>query len=422
MTRHNPPARYVLPETVNPARKCIQVQVPDDPYHIAAFRGALNTLASAYNWQDDPYHKAKDVALVWRDCIDNSIEWGCSLTPTFRSDGCALQVSYNEGETWTTIFDATECATNITNTIIGILILDGTIATPQQPKPGGGLSPAECKVEYVTLRAKERWHCPVPVKGGYTVQVEDAKGGWWDGDFAAFWKCPSGANYALGECGFGETTVGTDPAPSVYHMRAVVNVGAYWDDIYNTTYTVPLDITDLSELYIQANDSGLDDNQGDITMKVTICRPAGWCYLFDFTVDDGGWSPYGAGQGVYVSGQYWDSQDVVIGVDRTICQIHKTFASTHITSVSITYNRLGSGAQSSGVAGRAIFAGSEVAQTGMDATPDGTSIPFEWSGDVDATEIILDIQASHGSFGGYGRITRCVVRGDGDCPFGEPNC
>jgi hypothetical protein len=106
MPRRNPPAKWVLPATVNPVnRRCIKISVPDDPAHIAAFRGALLALASAYNWGDDLAHTARSVALVWRDILDNSLNWGCDGVQTIIQfdDLCGLKWSYNGGDTWTTI-------------------------------------------------------------------------------------------------------------------------------------------------------------------------------------------------------------------------------------------------------------------------------------------------------------------------------
>lgn len=72
MGRRNPPAKWVLPEVINPPDSiCMTLQVPNERFHIAAFRGALLDLASAYKWQDDPDHKAREVASVWKGVIAN---------------------------------------------------------------------------------------------------------------------------------------------------------------------------------------------------------------------------------------------------------------------------------------------------------------------------------------------------------------
>lgn len=73
--RRNPPAKWTLPEVVNPLETmCVQIQVPKERFHIAAFRGALLNLASATQWADDPDHTAKDVANVWKAVINSMTE------------------------------------------------------------------------------------------------------------------------------------------------------------------------------------------------------------------------------------------------------------------------------------------------------------------------------------------------------------
>jgi hypothetical protein len=110
MSRKNPPAKWVLPTTIDPPRRCIQIQVPNDPAHVAAFRGALLALASAYNWSDDPAHTAREVALVWRDVVDNSLEWGCNeVQYEFRVNGCELQYRVTGTSNWINLVDLSEC-------------------------------------------------------------------------------------------------------------------------------------------------------------------------------------------------------------------------------------------------------------------------------------------------------------------------
>lgn len=77
--RRNEPAKWTLPTVINPeGRRCVMIEVPDERFHIAAFRGAMLHLAEAYKWADDPDHTAREVALVWRGIID-AMEWGCGV-------------------------------------------------------------------------------------------------------------------------------------------------------------------------------------------------------------------------------------------------------------------------------------------------------------------------------------------------------
>ena len=72
MTRKNPPARYTLPEVPQPEDyRCYQVNVPNDPMHIAAFQGQIKALAHAYTWANDPDHTALLAAEAWKPVFDD---------------------------------------------------------------------------------------------------------------------------------------------------------------------------------------------------------------------------------------------------------------------------------------------------------------------------------------------------------------
>jgi len=70
--RRNPPARYALPDVLQPSdSKCFQISVPNDLKHIAAFQGQIKALASAYSWSDDPDHNALLAAEAWKSVFDD---------------------------------------------------------------------------------------------------------------------------------------------------------------------------------------------------------------------------------------------------------------------------------------------------------------------------------------------------------------
>jgi hypothetical protein len=268
------------------------VPVPDDPYHKAAFLGALQGLGSAYKWQDDLDHTAKDVAEVWRRIADNLTE--CDPVIQFQqSDDCTLQVSYDGGATWADIFNALACAQGAVLDGIEQRLDDGTLAPGGQPPPGGTPSPGVCTVYHVQFPANGAWHSPLPLGDGDTVQIEDASGGWTDGNsFQGIWYCPDGVKYILGVCDAAiHHTEGGDPVPSINHMRLIAGWGATPDfhDAFNQTITIPNGTGDV-DFWLQANDGVLGDNAGSITAKVTICKGAGWSHVFDFTSGDAhGW-------------------------------------------------------------------------------------------------------------------------------------
>lgn len=309
MPRKNPPARWVLPSVVNPvARKCIMLEVPDDPAHVAAFRGALLALASAYNWADDTAHTAKDVALVWRDLIDSHQDWGCDMgrdTQIRVDDICTLAWTYDNWVTFDT-YDPSSCVMALIDSIVPGMIAqgitdalnDGTIDKPNgQPGPSGGPQPGGCKSYHVRLEGNSQWQLPSQMGYGDTIQVSNMKGGWTDGSLA--WYCPDGARYLGPFCAEDlKTHVADDPIyPGVAHMSVIMRVGETWFDVPTTQFANNSGTTPVSVTF-QANDGTLSDNGGSVEFDVEVCTATtgDWTHVFDFTASSQGWDVY-PGQG-----------------------------------------------------------------------------------------------------------------------------
>lgn len=290
--RRNPPAQWPLPDVVDPAeRLCVRVYVPNDPAHIAAFRGALLALQSAYHWADDPTHKAKDVALVWREILRDmgTDNWGCGIDSIeFRQVGnCEIQYRI-DGGAWTHMATLYDCAYGA----ILDALSDGVIAAPSQ-QPAGGIVPGlQCETYRITLRADQPWKAPNPVSAGYTITVDSAEGAWSDNNTVlSNWFCPAGTSYGLGQCGNNVAALPGDPLQSANHMRVVGFSNNVWMDMYNTTYVVPQG-TPTSAFFLQANDGSLSDNAGEIRLNVTICNYGAWQKYW--TASDADFIVYGA--------------------------------------------------------------------------------------------------------------------------------
>lgn len=168
MARKNPPAVWTLPEVVDPPeRRCMQIPVPDDPLHIAAFRGALLTLSSAYKWADDPAHTAKEVALVWRDIIDG-LNWGCDMSDfdvrQNDEEPCTLEKTEDDGVTWTPWANLQKCPPNIR-------INDGVIEW--QDPTTGIWEPVESGDEREDGEAPPPWPDPPPGEDGACLSAEN---------------------------------------------------------------------------------------------------------------------------------------------------------------------------------------------------------------------------------------------------------
>lgn len=286
--RKNPPARYQLPENVEPEESvCFQIRVPKEKYHLAAFRGQLVALSRAYAWGNDDDHTALAAANVWKNVIAEME--ACPDVPQvqFRQiENCTLEASFDEGATWNTIFQAADCVTDG----IQAAIDDSVLGVPGQPAPAGTLPSVTCKTWHVELRGSDKWLCPVPVDDGYTVSISGASGGYSDGYLGGVrWYCPDGHRYTLGSCGSGtDAGESTDPIPSIYHMRLIAQVGSGYADVLGGGYVVP-NGTGPTNLWLQANDGTLSDNLGSIRFDVTVCSSGSvstainWAYLY--TVD-----------------------------------------------------------------------------------------------------------------------------------------
>lgn len=212
-------------------------------------------------------------------------------------EGCGVQWSTDNGGTWETV-DLAACISSIATQeaiqAIQDAIANGQIAVPSQP--GSGTAPDEgfCATYHVNLHGNDRWLAPIPVKDGYTVEVSNVVGAWWDGDnLSTAWYCGDGNRQLLGACSaIGAHTNEGDPLNTALHMSLIGNIAETYFDPFSL-YTIPPGIPE-TPLYLMANDSQLYDNQGAIEFDVTICNyaPVGGCHIYDFTVSNQGWIGY----------------------------------------------------------------------------------------------------------------------------------
>lgn len=208
MPRRNPPAKWVLPEIVDPPeRVCYTVAVPKERQHIAAFWGALLNLASAIHWADDDAHTAKDVALVWREivdnvCADDSLEGDCCMP-------CSpVNVNFNES-----------------------------------------LAPGETRSYRVVVEAAEFNILPIVLHANQSLTVSDFRGQWRDAFYHPEFICTSNWETPLGivinaEGGAVADLAGADIMPTLPHYKLIMRVNAcgvlsYHDLDDPMTFTVP---------------------------------------------------------------------------------------------------------------------------------------------------------------------------------------
>jgi len=130
---------WLLPETIDPPRRSFCITIPNEPRHVAAFFGTLQSLAEWWNWQRDPEHTATLVAQVWRSVVNSAnvafYDQECQmyLLRQNPSDLCQLQQSVDGGDNWTLAFDFGLCIPPATQTILDQL---GTLyGNAWQPSP-----------------------------------------------------------------------------------------------------------------------------------------------------------------------------------------------------------------------------------------------------------------------------------------------
>jgi len=312
-------SRYILPTVIDPPTStCYQVPVPNDPQHLAAFKGALYGLAKAYEWQNDVAHTAKDVAAVWlrifnelekcKPCATNTGFSGASgeddlMLRQNPDNPCELQNSV-DGVTWCTWADLSLC--------FGASQPGG--GSPQ-PQPGGG---EQCYT--AKLNASSQWLLPTTVNTGDTIHISNAQGAATDG--GSNWTCPDGSLFVGGFCIDGlQTYQPGDPVPLAPHMSIIANIaGTFYQVPIDTDYTVPGGISN-AQVTFQVNDDPISDNSGDLAFQVCVTNNAevAWSHSFSFAVTAARFGPqaYNPGDVVgatYVLGDGWQAQHTNAGV------------------------------------------------------------------------------------------------------------
>lgn len=316
--RRNQPARYELPEVVNPPDSiCFEVPVPNDKFHVAAFKGSILALGRAFSWANDDAHTAIAVAAVWMEIFNNLEKCKpCAPGVGFAGAGgdddlmlrqnpdnpCELQNSV-DGVTWCTWADLSLCVSS-----------GQPGAGSRQPSPGGG---EECYT--AKLAARGQWLLPTSVNAGDTIEISDAQGAATDG--TGLWYCPDGESFIAGVCIPGSGTYsGSDPVPLEKHMAIVVKIASTFYKIpQGTPFTVPGGVSN-AQVVFQLNDASLSDNDGDETFNVCVVNnaAASWSHTLIFASTPGsfGAQSYNPGDragAIYVLGTGWNSNNTNAG-------------------------------------------------------------------------------------------------------------
>lgn len=272
-------ARIPIPADLSPAgRRCIAVQVPDDPEWRAMFFGALYQLTTWNAYDRDAGHTAKDVASLWKSLIDDAHSQECAEVLQFRQQTCILQKSTDGGVTWTDILNIEECILHA--------LQQGELAGGQ----GAGAGPAPiggCSIYHVHMNVGDQFVVPSTVNAGDQITISNVRGAWCDGWLGNFWFCPDGTSFILDVC-VGPATpakVG-DPEQGLPHMNLLALVAGVYYNGYENTFTLPFGISNEQLLFLANDDPAkLPGAAGSVDFDVEICRNQLTYHLIDLRTD-----------------------------------------------------------------------------------------------------------------------------------------
>lgn len=200
--------------------------------------------------------------------------------------------------------------------------------------------------------------------------------------------------------------------------------------------------TIINQMLQLAGEGGINGmaSTGTSTGDCSACPCADeWCYLFDFINDgNGGWAVFprnGVNFGTYELGSGWVYTDAVanqsgINTASREVRIARTFISSVITKVTVTYAYTFGASDSTALAAFDLSVGGtvRVTRTFATLTPGASQdIVYEPVGGVVATSIQQGVRSSRDisaplNYSGNAVILAIRVEGTGTNPFGEDNC
>jgi hypothetical protein len=306
----------------------------------------------------------------------------------------------------------------------------GGVQNPTQPtgdkRPAAGQSYEDC----YSLDAAGVLNLPYLVYPGDTLEIISATGSGTDGGHP-IWRFANGDQMFGGiDVGF-PVLDGTDPLPSVYHMRLLYVIGSTPTFVDAMGGVVTIGGSGAQQALIQVNDSVLSDNHGSyqVCVKVTNNQMAGtFTHTFDFSVSPEGFAvltSVGITPGTWVGGSGWEPTEVGPASDTYYYNqvyIGRTFASRTFTNMTLDFDYHGGTIVNP--AGNRIIVVSVVGtstillvNTGLS---DGDGQSSVWSGSLAGGSLEIELNACRDSSpcaSGSGVIGRLVVSGLGTDPF-----
>jgi len=388
------PEGYPLPPTPDAPRICVQLEIPNEPTHIANFIGALLSLTIWKNYRAEADRRNKPVADVWRDIV-YGIQFGnCTIPAIPGSAGaeaednlirqnpdnpCLLETSI-DGVNWCQFADLSLC-----------------FGAPQQPGQGSQQPPAGgCASYHAVMPGNGQWLLPTIVSSGDTIEVLGPTGVTYDGGNLD-WHCPDGDVFFAGFCtGVSFTHVG-NPIPTAPEMRLIANIGGTFYDVLGSAFTVPVGVSN-AQVSFQVNHSDLTGDGGSLTFDVKVCnnQSSTWTHTFNFLANDGAFLniPYPSGNptAAWTAAVGWEANNCVVITSTsvyTLLGIYRDFATATITGFSMTYDAV-LGANPAGDTTRVSLRTAVGDNFIINEAPRaGTNLTDSWTGSIAGVQTLL---------------------------------
>lgn len=459
-------AGYILPaQLTGHPLVCLQMQIPDVPEYRAAVRGALNELGKWWAWEKSGYGdtRATQAATYWRALLEALQIGDCGVTTMFdvrQNDEapCTLEKTA-DGETWEPWANLQLCPPKI-KAVAGRLFLstDGGATwdpvqdttyeeydwrqdEPLRPARTGDnkrcLAAANAVAVFVELhREIVAWY----ESQGTLLQIGMAISVAISIMFPAGWPVVAGGlltgagaqvllwTQALTNTAFTQEI--QDQLRCIFWTWA--DEDGRWDEMAFSAVLADVqgisgDMWRLLRVYLGEIGGYTGLNNAGTTTSVATAECADcsgtWCYVFDFSLSDGGWQVISGGQ--YANGR-WESTCVYSNAwyTRTYIRLDWPGPASAINAISVLYDAsLGTGSpqntyitvDDSAVVQQdpTLFGVDKViARDGLNTVPNYITIYSSSDAWPDASRCNT----------GYTRIRRVTLSGTGPNPFGEDNC
>lgn len=427
---------YLTPQELPEGDDCRPLSIPADSEWLALFGGALTELTKTWNWEDsggltvnETVEKMLSIVDAWyaAPCDQCELPEGGAII-RIGEDGLIEELIDGEwvaptgdyiipdpearegGDPGDQICLAAKNATNVLEQLYESL----------SESWSGNLAEAEALTDFVAVLVTVVGFEFAPISFGVAAfflglfrllyrALEYLGADLWDEDFSAQIRC------FLVDCAANDAGVVTfDYECFTNKLNSLVNTFGL------SEVQVRLYLQLAYMLYFIGGAKGL--NLAGATTAITDddCSDctATWCFVWDFTIDDGDWT--GVSGTNWVSGQGWTGVNLGSG-SRGWAYIHKEFDPVDITQVGFYYCK-SAGSGGNDAVGTVINLASvqQFIEFPGGAPTHGCITNHFWDVTETGDQVYFNVNSGDTVTTVY--ITRAVMRGTGECPFGDPNC